>query len=147
MDPYDTTQFSQSHSHSHKTQKAEKKGDILSEFKTKLGCYAFVELGATWCTPCKHVSKIFLDLAPKNSSVSFIQVDVEKDKEIFAWIRKQLPKGVKVPTIPQILAFKNGAFVELLTQRTSGEMNAVSQKVFGFALKVRSEKESKSERI
>jgi len=62
-----------------------------------------VDFFATWCGPCKRLHPILKKLAKKNTNITFVQVDVDQNKNLM--------QQHKVRGMPTIVIYKNGVEV------------------------------------
>ncbi|MCD8025872.1 MAG: thioredoxin [Clostridiales bacterium] len=65
---------------------------------------AVVDFFATWCGPCKMLSPVLEKLSEENSGIEFFKVDIDQNEE--------LANEYSVSSVPNVLIFKNGEFVE-----------------------------------
>ena len=71
------------------------------EQKIKNGEKVIVELGGTWCGPCKMMKPVFERVASENTTnVQMYTMDVDQNREV------AMSLGIK--SIPTILSFNNG---------------------------------------
>lgn len=67
-----------------------------------------VDFYADWCGPCKIMSSILDEFAGRNSDVTVVRVNVDKNRELAGYFG--------VSSIPTLMVFKNGK----MTARRSG---------------------------
>lgn len=60
----------------------------------------FIKFFATWCGPCKMMPPIVERLESENSSVNFLQVDVDQNRELVDLLN--------VKGVPTVVILKNG---------------------------------------
>ena len=60
----------------------------------------FADFYATWCMPCKMMSRIIDEIAKEHQEVKFVKIDVDQNTE--------LAIKYNVKRIPTMIIFKNG---------------------------------------
>lgn len=69
-----------------------------------------VKFSAPWCGPCKAIKPVFDELKDNRKDVVFVDIDVDEDSDI--------ANEFGVMSIPTMMMFKNGQFVNKLTGLT-----------------------------
>ncbi len=60
----------------------------------------FIDCYAEWCSPCKALKPLLLDLESKNKGLKLGFLDIDHNPE--------LAKRLKVTSIPKVVVFRNG---------------------------------------
>lgn len=63
----------------------------------------FVDFWADWCAPCKQFGIIYERVALVNPAITFVTINVEKEKE--------LSDTFEIRSIPHLVVFKKGIVV------------------------------------
>lgn len=67
----------------------------------------FVDMWASWCSPCKIMRPLFEELAEKYSDIDFVRLQIDNDTVAAE------KYGIK--SIPAFVSFKQGEFVTFKT--------------------------------
>ncbi|TPX34014.1 hypothetical protein SmJEL517_g03263 [Synchytrium microbalum] len=79
-----------------------------------------VDCFATWCWPCKFIAGPLHELELKFSSATFVQVDVDKLKDVAA--------RLEITAMPTIITFKHGKEVERVVGAEISKIEAMIKK-------------------
>lgn len=76
---------------------------------------AVLKFGSKWCQPCKQITPILDELSDEfKGQVEFGDIDVEQQTE--------LSVRFNIRSIPSIMVFKNGEFLESINGRTKNNI-------------------------
>lgn len=84
----------------------------------KQGRIAFVDLGATWCTPCLKFAPVFKAFATHNPRYTFLKLDVDDDEAVYEQLMGLVTKqGKAAPQkIPAIIVLQGKKVVDVIHQ-------------------------------
>ena len=73
-----------------------------------------IQFSATWCNPCKVLSKTMEGVVPQHSDVEFYKIDIDG-------IDRSLLNEYNIRSVPKLLMFVNGHDVAEMTGAKSSE--------------------------
>lgn len=72
-----------------------------------------VKFGASWCGPCRAMKPVFDKLSKIYNNVSFVEVDIDDCEDVVM--------GFEVMSVPTLMFFKNGEFLDRLVGLVKNE--------------------------
>lgn len=72
-----------------------------------------VKFGASWCGPCRAMKPVFDKLSKIYNNVSFVEVDIDDCEDV--------AMGFEVMSVPTLMFFKNGEFLDRLVGLVKNE--------------------------
>lgn len=63
----------------------------------------FIDVWASWCTPCKIMSPVFAGISNKYEDILFVRIELDEEDEV--------GEKLNVMSIPSFLYFENGELV------------------------------------
>ena len=82
-------------------------GKELEELITATDKPVFCDFWASWCGPCRMLAPVFEDISDKyEGEAVFVKIDIDEEDSEAAAIK------YGISSIPNIIAFKNGAPVD-----------------------------------